>query len=188
MDFLDEKRHHEQEKYEHIAGNRDSFNGYGANAHGASLIWKIKELSPKSICDVGTATGRFCIMLEDEGIEEVIGVDFAFVPEGGRNIRWIKAFAHDMPIEDKSVDYVTAFDFLEHVLPEEVNEVLDEFRRISKKGFMFSVSYKESCHSVGGENLHMTVRSKEWWHEKFKEYGEVEVVGNFFIVHCKNEG
>lgn len=180
---LENQRHHEQQKYKYIAHHRDEFNGYGANAHGLEILDEIKKLNPQSICDVGTATGRFCIVLEQSGIKEVIGVDFAFEPENrGENVRWIKAYAHNIPLEDKSVDYVTAFDFLEHLLEEDVDNVLYEFKRIARKGFIFSVNYKKSCHEVDGENLHMTVRGPSWWTEKFKKYGTLSTVGRFFII------
>jgi hypothetical protein len=48
------------------------------------------------------------------------GVDFAFDEAD------IKAPMHKLPLADNCADVVTAFDSLEHLLPDEVDAVLDE--------------------------------------------------------------
>jgi SAM-dependent methyltransferase len=72
-------------------------------------------------------------------------------------------------------DVVTSFDALEHLLPEEVDEVLDEMRRIAVPGgrFIISICTRESKTKVNGEGLHPTVRPIKWWLDRVGLVGTV---------------
>jgi ubiquinone/menaquinone biosynthesis C-methylase UbiE len=171
----------EKEKYIEIySGNigedyKNTHNeGYGRGFWGKNAINFIKEQNPKSVCDVGCGYGRFCDKIS-EFVDEVYGVDIGSVATGNVidniKIKFIDSEAKKIPLDDNSVDWVTSFDCLEHCLPENIDEILNEFNRISKKGFVFSISYINDSHN--GLILHMTVQSEEWWIDKISKYGEI---------------
>jgi len=89
---------------------------------------------------------------------KVVGVDFACRSAD------IIAPAHDLPFEDKDFELITAFDMLEHLLPDEVEAVLKEFERVAKR-FVFSISHVPSV--IG--DLHPTVRPIKWWKQMLPE-------------------
>jgi hypothetical protein len=59
---------------------------------------------------------------------------------------------------------------LEHVLPEQVDAVLAEFSRVSRR-FVFSISHVPSVIKWQGENLHPTVQPEEWWIHRIMKAG-----------------
>lgn len=87
---------------------------------------------------------------------KVVGVDFSC--PGADLI----ANAESLPFADKEFDVLTAFDMLEHILPDQVEPILNEFCRVSKR-FVFSISHVPSVNKWKGEGLHPTVHSEQWW-------------------------
>lgn len=149
--------------------------GYGRGFWGYNAINFIKEQNPKSVCDVGCGYGRFCDAIS-EFVDEVYGVDIGSVATGNiidnKKIKFIDSDAKKIPLPDNSVDWVTSFDCLEHCLPEDIDAILEEFNRIAKEGFVFSISYTNDSHN--GLVLHMTVEGEEWWLNKISKYGTIE--------------
>ena len=153
-----------------LAGKGDS--PYGIANHGsAALPILVDEYKARSICDVGTGNGQLCLDAIDRGVPKVCGVDFASEPDGA-GVSWLKAPAHALGLPDNAFEWVTAFDLLEHLLEEEIPEVLDEFARVASVGMAFSIAYTKSRDVLGG-NLHATIRPKEWWLEVLNGYGPV---------------
>lgn len=178
-DILEQSRRQEQSKYEWINNfkKENPRNGYGSGFHGRKAEELIKSLDLESVIDVGTGCGEFCKMCHDIGIKRIYGVDFAIDPKPTNkadNIVYIKAFAHSLPFEDKSVDAITSFDMLEHLLEDDVDNVFTEFSRIAKRYFVFTINHNESrsFHKQLG-NLHPTVRPRVWWLDKLRAYGDV---------------
>ena len=124
-------------------------------------------LKPKRIIDVGCGDNSFKRLAEERGYH-CIGLDF--VGAGADVITPI----HKTGFKTKAFDLVTAFDVLEHLLPEEVDQVLYELRRISTR-YLFSISYNTSDYQIDGQTLvlHQTVREQSWWVAKLKELGTV---------------
>lgn len=185
----------EKEKYISIyAGelskfyNKNDFDGindggYGRRCWGCGCFDYIKNKNIKSICDVGCGYGVFCNYIVDF-VDDVYGIDIASVDTGNviknKNIKYISSEAKSISLPDKVVEYVTSFDCLEHCLPEDIEDILKEFDRISTKGFIFSISY-DYC-SCAGVDLHMTVRSEDWWIERISKFGNVKKYGNVPIT------
>ena len=100
-----------------------------------------------------------------------LGVDFAF-PDAD-----LVRPMHKTSLHAGVADVVTSFDALEHLLPEDVDAVLAEMRRVAKpRGyFVFSICTRPSKTTVAGEGLHPTVRSLDWWLDRI---GRVATVIN----------
>jgi len=68
-------------------------------------------------------------------------------------------------------------DVIEHLPEELIIDSLREIKRICSKKLYLSVCPTLSHHlSAKGENLHLTVKPKEWWESQFNEVGEVKHV------------
>ena len=172
---LEEARAVEQKRYEAIYSGRvrtqPHKKWYGIRNHGREAWPKLDKFAIQSVVDVGTGNGAFPRQALERGIKRVAGVDFACLSEG-HGISWFKASAHDLPFKDSEYEWLTAFDTLEHLVPEELDDVLAEFRRVVSVGWFFSISYEPS-HIVLGSNLHLIVRQKAWWKDKLSAFGEV---------------
>jgi SAM-dependent methyltransferase len=84
-----------------------------------------------------------------------------------------------VPLAGDIADVVTSFDALEHLLPEDVEPVLAEMRRVGRAcgHFVLSISTRPSRITVDGENLHPTVRPIDWWIDRIARVGAVHSVG-----------
>jgi len=167
-------RDRERQKYEKLAAQRPEYGGW---LLGALVLTRIVTLwKAKMVVDFGCSRNRFIRTLRERGVAGM-GVDFAF-PEAD-----IKAPMHATGLEGGCADVVTSFDALEHLLPEEVDEVLAEMHRVAAKGarFVFSISYQKS-HPRWEEELHMTVRPEQWWLDRIGRWGTVtEKVGKCLV-------
>lgn len=163
-------------------GIRDK--GYGRRMWGENALPYLKGIKAQSLLDVGCGFGRFC----DEAtkfIPIVWGMDIASVETGNiinnPKIKFISSEAKKIPLENNAVEFITSFDCLEHCLLEDIDIIFNEFKRIATKGWIFSISYDECrCREV---ELHMTVKSQDWWIEKIKKYGDVQLYGSVPILN-----
>lgn len=179
MDELQKKRLEEKSLYDKLYKK-----GYGGSFHAKYALDKIKEMNIKSLCDVGCGQGQFPVWASDNGIHPVYGIDCSsdFKVANGK-VQFFNSFAHELPLNDKSVEFVTSFDMLEHILPEDTERVLWEFERVATRGFFFSISYIESVIKVDGRNLHPNIHPKSWWKEKLSVFGKVsEYFARYIIV------
>lgn len=120
---------------------------------------------PQKLIDVGCGWNEFCGLVR-QSLPDVrcLGLDFA-CPGADLN-----ACATHLPFADKSQGVLTAFDMLEHVLPEQVDDVLAEFARVSHT-FVFSIAHQPSRVKWQGETLHPTVQPLEWWMQRIMRAG-----------------
>lgn len=81
------------------------------------------------------------------------------------------AWANSLPYEDKSFDFLTNLDAMEHYLPEQTEEILEEFCRVTKKFIYFAISNKPSYHA--GNNLHINMKTYDEWERVLSKYGKV---------------
>lgn len=163
---LEARREHERQKYVALANGPGA--AYGSTNHGRFAYRLVQGLKPRYVVDFGCGRNDFIRHLRTIGIDG-LGIDFAF-PEAD-----VQAPMHRVPISAGLADVVTAFDALEHLLPEEVDEVLEEMRRIAvpRGYFVISVCTRPSKRQVSGENLHPTVRPTRWWLERIGRVGTV---------------
>ncbi len=173
---LEARREHERKKYLALVVGT----GYGSTNHGRFAYRLVQGFKPRFIVDFGCGRNLFIQHLRRLGIDG-LGIDFAF-PEAD-----VVAPMHRVPISAGIADVVTSFDALEHLLPEEVDEVLDEMRRVAVPcgRFVFSVCTHASKTRVDGEGLHPTVRPRSWWLDRIGRVGRVGLgspVGGRYIT------
>lgn len=136
------------------------------------------------ICDVGCGRGQFVWALRTLGVE-AWGFDFSKWAienkykgvQDGWIIQWDAT--KGWPYGDKSFDLVLALDIMEHVYEDDLNFVINQMYRVSKKwvflqigstpagGYILkkgeSVPIELEVNTVAG---HVTVCKREWWIEK----------------------
>jgi SAM-dependent methyltransferase len=162
---LPEQRQKEKEKYESLLTTRPS---YGTTNHGKGASEMVLDFigdSEAVVVDCGCGDNSFIANISSDKIQG-IGVDFV-----NPKADLIEPM-HQISLEDNTADVVTSFDALEHLLPEEVEDVFKELKRIGKDGGMciFSISYVPSLLTSLGEGLHPTVRDKIWWTERISQH------------------
>lgn len=153
---LDSRRRFEQKRYEQL--HREN-RLYGSTNHGADARDLLLRLGVQSLLDVGCGDNSFVKWFRGEGVI-ASGVDFA--DPRADDI----APAHDLPWYDEAFDWITCFDMLEHLWEDEIDPVLDEFRRVGRVGLVVSISYEPAAVEVPGGNLHRTVKPESWWRGK----------------------
>lgn len=148
-------REHERQKYLKLRKDRPA---YGSTNHGKDAIPRVIALAPRFVVDFGCGGNEFVKELRRMGVDG-LGVDFA-----NENADALKPM-HDTKLQTGIADVVTSFDALEHLLPDDVPLALAEMRRVGRANgrFVVSVSTVASKITVGGENLHQTIRPRAWW-------------------------
>lgn len=166
------RRLKEHRKYVDIYSN-PRYQAYGNDIQDQDALQWLLRQNPASVCDVGAGRGAFVKALRKARCPVVHAVDL-LEPRSSliEGVVWHKASAHHLPLKDREVEYVTCWDVLEHLLPEEVPAVLRELRRVSSKGVLAKPCYRQSVEydtSGGKTTLHPTVQFEEWWARRFQE-------------------
>jgi len=173
-------REQERVKYEWLNKNTDYGRSFHAKGRIETVSALISQYNINSILDVGTGRGAFCEWLENNtDIETIYGVDIAMdpiMPQTNR-VKFIKSGAHNIPLDD-TVNMVTSFDFFEHVVEDDVDNILSEMSRLCNTVMMHKVHYVTETHpghstshrDIVGE-LHQTRKEIDWWINKFNNYG-----------------
>lgn len=108
----------------------------------AALVRDAVAAAPTSILDVGCGTGSQSIALADAAPHaQITAVDGdpdalarARSRSAGRPIAWTEALAQNLPLEDDTVDCVTASLLLHHLSPPTRLLALREMRRVLRPG------------------------------------------------------
>ena len=145
---------------------------YGGTFHANedNFLPFLKCLTINSILDVGTGRGDFCNWAIDELCDTVIGLDLAIQPRPEftkKNIKFITAPAHNIPLPDKCVDMTVSFDVLEHVRPEDISKTITEMVRVTKRCMLHCVSKSPSKTAVAGKKLelHLIQQHRITWRD-----------------------
>ena len=161
----------ERDKYLWIyneSGNRS----YGKRNHGYFAYDIVENLAPKSLLDIGCGKGLFVEWAKTKNINAV-GLDFATDYD-------VQADILNMPFSDKSFEMITAFDVLEHLLPEDLEQGLDKMFRVAKQWWIISIGYGPSKIRTpeGFMQLHpISTRDKSWWIPILSRYATIEKKG-----------
>ena len=161
MTDIEANRAAERAKYEWLLEHRP---GYGSTNHGAKHLGRVLASRPEFVVDLGCGDNAFARGIRLSGQARATGIDFA---NPGADI---VAPMHRTTLGKHVADVVTAFDSLEHLLPEEVDDVLDEVARIAKPDarLFFTIATRPSRITAKGENLHPTVQPMGWWTDKVR--------------------
>jgi len=159
---------------------------YGSTNHGKLAVPIIQKFKPRFVVDFGCGRNDLVRDLRRLGIDG-LGVDFAF-PDAD-----LVRPMHNTALHADVADVVTSFDALEHLLPEDVDAVLAEMRRVAKpRGyFVLSISTRPSKTTVAGEGLHPTVRPLDWWLDRIGRVGTVtnpRAERRFIVGRFKSDG
>lgn len=161
----------ERDKYLWIYGE-DSMSWYGKRNHGSDARQLILDMKPDSILDVGCGRGQFVEWAKSKGIKSV-GMDFA----SGYGIQ---ADLLDMPFSDESFEMITAFDILEHLLPEDLEQGLSEMFRVARKWWVLSIGYGSRGIETpyGFMKLHLiSTKDRNWWIPRLFKYAKIKKKG-----------
>ena len=121
--------------------------------------------------DVGCGRGETLAMARDR---ELIAVGTEIVPELCDGAYVVNADIADRIFN--SIDYVSCYDVLEHLPPEDVGLALDELFRVAKKT-LFITTNDNRLH-FGDAEQHLTRKPREWWEQEFSKRGYSK------IEHC----
>lgn len=170
---LQQRREAERRKYLQLQPR-----GYGGTNHGRRAITTVLLWQPRFAVDFGCGNNAFIGELRRRGVDG-LGVDFAN-PEADLLVPM-----HAVPLASGIAEVVTSFDAMEHLLPEDVDPVLTEMKRVATPGgggggrFVFSICTRPSRITVEGQNLHATVQPLDWWLERIYRVGHVETVTQY---------
>lgn len=179
----DEEIEEEKKKYTLLQKHNKK---YGASNHAKPFYPYIEKLKINSLIDIGTGQAKFCEWCINK-IPIIYALDFVYENAATLDITgFFKTAAHLIPLETAHVEYVTAFDVLEHIPETVVPTTLEEFRRVSSKGALFTISTRKS-NIIEYGNLHPTVRKMEWWIEQIYNFYEpmlIHIVKGG-LIHCE---
>ena len=162
----------ERDKYLWIYGKSGS-RSYGKRNHGCGAYQLILDMKPQSLLDVGCGKGQFVEWAKTKDINAT-GLDFA----SGYGIQ---ADLLDIPFPDNSFEMITAFDVLEHLLPETLEKGLSEMFRVAGKWWIISIGYGQSKIKTpdGKMELHpIDTKNKEWWIPRLSKYVVIDKKGS----------
>jgi hypothetical protein len=168
---------------EMYASNNFSGAHSASNPHHANIIadWVCANNTFMTVCDVGGANGELACKFRDRGKDPYVidGSDWGW--ERGLKIGKERYAVWNMsePLMDKlprhSFELVTSFEFMEHVLPDAIDKVMENIRWLAPV-------YICSLHTGGLEaESHYLVRNLDWWKEYLGKMGDVEVITNLDV-------
>lgn len=135
------------------------------------------RLGVNTVLDAGAGNGGLIRLLRQEGFS-AYGVELSQkeVEEDALDLLskgWIEVGSlADISFENDQFDLVISGDVLEHVLPTQIDTVVSEIVRVSKRHIFLSISQKKSKISTSsGRNIHTLLRPRDWWEATFKKHG-----------------
>ena len=153
---------------------------YGSTCHGRDALPILQRLDARSVVDVGCGKNDFARELRRRGVA-AWGVDPACPWADG----WCEA--DRLPFHDGAVDWLTSFDVLEHIDRRQLPAVFAEFARVARRGWVLSISHRESrTPGPAGEKLHLTVEPESWWRDRIEPYATVLRDGPYLVCRLEN--
>lgn len=121
-----------------------------------------------SYLDVSCGRGEMLVHAKTLGFRPVFGTEI--VPALiGRSPQIEYAEVHALPHGDKSVDVVTMFDVVEHLLVGDDELACKELARVARRHILLTANNKTSQLAIG-EELHINRRGYSEWHALFTEW------------------
>ena len=152
----------------------------------AGKVIKLKKRYSKipSLIDFGFGTGNSMDFFEENGFNvagtEISSYSIENQRKKGRVVYHTSLDDLSM-LEDNQFNIGFCNDVIEHIPTELVDKSLEEMTMVCSEYLFISVCPNPSHHlSLDGENLHLTVKPKQWWEKKFENYGDVKRI-KFFL-------
>jgi len=142
----------------------------------------IEKLTFNNVLDAGTGNGALVRLMREHkksawGIELSRAVLEKECPDMLSKGYVEAGILTNLPYEDNSFDLVFSADVLEHIHPEEVDGVVKELIRVSRRHIFMSISLKGHTKATGTNDAeahrHTMLRPRPWWNAKFIEHGAV---------------
>lgn len=122
-------------------------------------VKQIGQWKKGRLLDIGCGRGEILDFAEGKGFEAK-GTEI--VEELIDNKRVLKGYTHELPFENNSFDYVTCFDVIEHILPENTAKTFGEIDRISTRAILLSIANYPSKFG-NGIDLHINIKPYPEW-------------------------
>ncbi|MBD3407215.1 MAG: methyltransferase domain-containing protein [Candidatus Lokiarchaeota archaeon] len=169
----------EKDKYDRIyAGNfryPNTNSLYGSLCHGANVIKFIDQLDFDTVLDIGCGRAQFASLMLKRG-KKVSACDISQSLIDQLSISGVKFVC--CPMSDIkfncTFDLVTAFDVLEHIPEDLIDQSLLELRRVTGKHAIVSVAWHED--EKWGMDLHVTVKDESWWYDKLNGMFDINII------------
>ena len=132
----------------------------------------IDMLSPKSVVDVGCGIGTWLAAARELGIEDVLGVDGAYVDQRMLQIPHERFHAADLtrPLTiARTFDLALCLEVGEHLPLDAADQLVISLTRLAS-----AVLYSAAIPRQGGEN-HINEQWQSWWVERFRCHGYLAV-------------
>lgn len=131
---------------------------------------KDNPIEINSVIDVGCAWGKALQYWKNAGVEKIVGVDVSDVPlqkcrELGFEVYRTSATDLSM-IPNKSFDLYTSTDVYEHIRTDDLDESIEEAKRITNKLLLIRVHPSKDRRG----KLHLTVWRLEEWQKFFERH------------------
>jgi len=172
-----------REIYNHVVSTDARYN-LAENSPGFRAVVQataqLEMLSGRSL-DIGCGVGFVLNYLAGPNFDlNVFGVDISDIaiqqaqtrmqqiPGGPKQVCVLDS--QKLPFEDHFFSLITCFDVLEHLDEQDIDTTISEILRALRPGgvFLGSVSCRKSgVNDLHGDNLHRTVKSPDWWINKF---------------------
>lgn len=141
---------------------------------GAShIVPKVLDLiRPASVIDVGCGTGEFLAAFREHGIEDILGIDGAYLQRDLLAIPQenFKPFNLNEPFAlDRTYDLVVCLEVAEHLLPQSAGNFVASLTRLG------SIILFSAAIPYQGGNGHLNEQWPEYWADLFKQHGFVPV-------------
>ncbi len=132
----------------------------------------LEVIQPGSVVDVGCATGEFLAAFGKYGIEDIQGIDGAYVQ---RDLLVIprenfKPFDLNRPFTlDRTYDLAICLEVAEHLLPQSAADFIASLTRLA------SIILFSAAIPYQGGDRHLNEQWPEYWADLFKQHGFVPV-------------
>lgn len=121
----------------------------------------------ETVLDLGCGTGRAAAELQRRGMAAT-AVDLAAnCLDRAVNVPFVQACLWSLP-SGLEADWGLCADVLEHIPPERVEDVLDEIKRVCRRGALLSIALTPDKFGplLIGEPLHLCIRPWPWWRDR----------------------
>lgn len=172
--------------YEWLHRNHE---GYGATNHGRNALPLAAGCA--SVLDVGGGFTPFACHAADMHLMDRAAVlDISEVPretQESMDVEFFQGEAHDLPFADNEFELVTAFDVLEHLLPENLDKAISEILRVASRRVIISVGTRSNVKKVDGVDmeLHLSKMSLVEWRDKLRDMAgnaEIKPADHFYYI------